>query len=123
RRADFIKVSHRQELDISIVAAAFCVDADGDGVVRHARLAYGGVAERPRRALAAEQALVGRSFSKSADVVAEALKTEFTPISDVRSGAEYRLGLVESLWRKFHAGDTSLVHDAEPAYQAVGTWP
>jgi xanthine dehydrogenase iron-sulfur cluster and FAD-binding subunit A len=45
RRVEFVKVSHRVELDISIVAAAFRVDVDAAGVVRAARLAYGGVAE------------------------------------------------------------------------------
>src|SRR5690606_37389255 len=53
RRADFVKVSHRQELDISIVVGAFCVDTDKRGTVRQARLAYGGVAERRKRALRA----------------------------------------------------------------------
>ena len=38
RHVDFLKVSKRRELDISIVAAAFCVDVDGAGVVRRARL-------------------------------------------------------------------------------------
>jgi xanthine dehydrogenase small subunit len=37
RRADFLKVSKRRELDISIVAGAFCVDLDADGTVRKAR--------------------------------------------------------------------------------------
>ncbi|HUR60192.1 MAG TPA: FAD binding domain-containing protein, partial [Opitutaceae bacterium] len=49
RRADFQKVSHRRELDISIVAGAFCVEGDRDGVVRRARIAYGGVAAMPLR--------------------------------------------------------------------------
>ena len=54
RRSDFLKVSKRRELDISIVAAAFSVDTDKSGVVRRARLAYGGVAATPVRARKAE---------------------------------------------------------------------
>jgi xanthine dehydrogenase molybdopterin binding subunit/xanthine dehydrogenase small subunit len=123
RRTDFIKVSHRQELDISVVAAAFCLDCDAAGVVRKARLAYGGVAERPRRALKAEAALTGRTLAETAGEVAEILRSEFTPIDDVRSGVAYRRGLVVSMWEKFVSGETSLVHDGHPAYQQMGAWP
>jgi xanthine dehydrogenase molybdopterin binding subunit/xanthine dehydrogenase small subunit len=123
RRADFIKVSHRQELDISIVAGAFCVDVDAAGVVRKARIAYGGVAERPRRALKAEAALVGQTLAGATGAVAAILRGEFTPIDDVRSGAAYRRGLVVSLWEKFVSGEASEIHDGQPAYQALGAWP
>jgi xanthine dehydrogenase large subunit len=123
RRADFIKVSHRQELDISIVAGAFCVDVDRKGIVRQARLAYGGVAERPKRALRAEAALLGKTLPEAAKSVAEILAGEFTPIDDVRSGAAYRRGLVTSLWEKFVSGDQSLVHDLSPDYAHQGAWP
>ena len=66
RRSDFLKVSKRRELDISIVAAAFSVDADAGGVVRRARMAYGGVAATPLRARRAEAALEGRTLSEAA---------------------------------------------------------
>ncbi len=120
RRADFIKVSHRQELDISIVAAAFCVDTEADGTVRKARIAYGGVAERTKRALKAEAVLVGKKLTDPA--VAAALAAEFTPIDDVRSGAAYRRGLIVSLWQKFVTGEQSLVHDLPPDYAYQGPW-
>ncbi|MDP2136993.1 MAG: molybdopterin-dependent oxidoreductase, partial [Candidatus Didemnitutus sp.] len=123
RRAGFDKVSHRVELDISIVAAAFCVDLDADGVVRRARLAYGGVAERTKRALQAEAALVGRKIADAAVDVAGILRTEFTPIDDVRSGAAYRRALVVSLWEKFASGEQSEVHDGAAAYAFSGPWP
>ena len=123
RMADFVKVSHRQELDISIVAAAFRIDADASGVVRAARLAYGGVAERPRRALAAEAALVGRTLAAARAAVAEALRGEFTPIDDVRSSAAYRRGLVVALWERFVSGEKSEIHEGAPAYGHQGAWP
>ncbi|HYC71988.1 MAG TPA: xanthine dehydrogenase molybdopterin binding subunit [Opitutaceae bacterium] len=122
RRGDFIKVSHRQELDISIVAAAFRVDLDAAGVVRAARLAYGGVAERTKRARQAEAALVGRRLEEAAEDVARILAQEFTPIDDVRSGAAYRRGLVVSLWEKFMRGEASGIHDGAPAYAYQGPW-
>ena len=49
-------------MDISTVAACFTVDLDADGVVRHARLAYGGVAAMPARARKTEQALLGKPW-------------------------------------------------------------
>ena len=104
RRADFLKVSKRRELDISIVAAAFCVDVDAAGVVRRARLAYGGVAATPRRARRAEAALEGRSLADATSEVAGLLATEFQPIDDVRGSAAYRRALVVSLWEKFVGG-------------------
>jgi xanthine dehydrogenase molybdopterin binding subunit/xanthine dehydrogenase small subunit len=121
RKVDFVKVSHRVELDISIVAAAFSVDLDGAGIVRAARLAYGGVAERTKRALKTEAALVGKKLAEAS--VVEVLRGEFTPIDDVRSGAAYRRGLVVSLWQKFAAGDKSLVHDVPVEFAASSPWP
>ena len=120
RRGEWLKVSHRVELDISIVAAAFRVDVDAAGVVREARLVYGGVAERTKRALAAEAALVGKRLDEVS--VSEALRGEFTPIDDVRSGAAYRRGLVVSLWEKFVSGETSLVHDEAVTFAASSPW-
>jgi xanthine dehydrogenase molybdopterin binding subunit/xanthine dehydrogenase small subunit len=112
RLSDFFKVSKRRELDISIVAAAFSVDTDADDIVRRARIAYGGVAATPVRALKAEAALVGRKLGEAANDVARILAGEFKPIDDVRAGAEFRRGLVVSLWQKFVSGDASVAQDA-----------
>jgi len=112
RRSDFLKVSKRRELDISIVAAAFSVDTDAGGVVRRARIAYGGVAATPVRARVAEEALIGHSLPESAAEVSRLLAESFTPIDDVRSGAEFRRGLIVSLWEKFVSGDASIAQDA-----------
>ena len=120
RRVGCAKVSHRVELDISIVAAAFRVDVDATGIVRDARLAYGGVAERTKRAVKAEAALVGKRLDDGS--VVEALRGEFTPIDDVRSGAAYRRGLVVSLWEKFVSGETSLVHDEVVSFAGSSPW-
>ncbi|MBS0633296.1 MAG: xanthine dehydrogenase molybdopterin binding subunit [Verrucomicrobia bacterium] len=121
RRVDFVKVSHRVELDISIVAGAFRVDVDAAGIVREARLAYGGVAERTKRVLKAEAALIGKELSDAS--VSEILRGEFAPIDDVRSGAAYRRGLVVTLWEKFAAGERSAVHDEAVTFKASMPWP
>ncbi|MEI6106152.1 MAG: FAD binding domain-containing protein, partial [Opitutae bacterium] len=60
RRVDFLKVSKRRELDISIVAGAFLLECNAQGIVHKARLAYGGVAAMTQRARRAETALVGK---------------------------------------------------------------
>ena len=113
RRSDFFKVSKRRELDISIVAAAFSIDTDSGGVVRRARMAYGGVAATPIRARRAEAALEGRRVSEAAGEVARILSGEFKPIDDVRGGAEYRRGLIVSLWEKFVSEATSAAQDGD----------
>ncbi len=122
RRADFFKVSHRRELDISIVAGAFCLDCDERGIVRRARIAYGGVAETPRRVRRAEEAVEGKSLAAGAEAAAGVLRSEFKPIDDVRASAAYRLGLVVSLWEKFVSGEESLAMDSRPTFEAAGAW-
>ncbi|MGO9411385.1 MAG: xanthine dehydrogenase molybdopterin binding subunit [Spirochaetia bacterium] len=111
RKVDFLKVSKRRELDISIVAGAFRVDLGADGVVRTARIAYGGVALATRRARKAEAALEGRRLEEAREAVAAALAAEYQPIDDVRGSAAYRKGLIVSLWEKFSSGEQSIAVD------------
>ncbi|MDQ6656567.1 MAG: xanthine dehydrogenase small subunit, partial [Verrucomicrobiota bacterium] len=102
----FYKVSKRREMDISAVAGAFAIQLDDAGVITQARLAYGGVAALPARALKTEQALIGKAWSSATcEEVLSILETEFTPLSDVRGSASYRSGLVKSLLQKFFAGE------------------
>jgi xanthine dehydrogenase molybdopterin binding subunit/xanthine dehydrogenase small subunit len=114
RRVEFFKVSKRREMDISTVAAAFCIGTDAGGVVNHARIAFGGVAPTPARALRAEQALLGRTITEAHRDVAAALSEEFTPIDDARGSAEFRRGLIVSLWEKFVRGDAGEACDFVP---------
>lgn len=120
RRADLLKVSKRRELDISIVAGAFCVDLDAAGVVRRARIAYGGVSAKSMRALAAETALVGKSLGEPS--VAAKLRETFQPIDDARGGAEYRRGLIVSLWEKFVSGEQSSAQDLALGFTGAPKW-
>ena len=113
RLAGSYKVSKRRELDISIVAAAFVVEHDPEGVVTHARLAYGGVGPTPVRARATEAFLVGKVWDAETVRGARAvLAGEFTPIADVRSGVVFREGLIVSLFEKFWLGELSEGQDA-----------
>ena len=110
----FIKVSKRREMDISAVAGAFAVQLDGDNVIAHARLAYGGVAAMPARARATEQALLGKRWrTDTCEEVLAILENEFTPISDLRGSASYRRGLIKTLLRKFFADEQTRSPDAK----------
>jgi xanthine dehydrogenase molybdopterin binding subunit/xanthine dehydrogenase small subunit len=120
RQCAWFKVSKRREMDISTVAACFTVDLDREGIVRHVRLAYGGVAATSIRARATEQALLGKSWSaETIQAVLPVLRGEFTPITDVRGSAAYRSGLVPALLEKFFAespeSDTSDMSDTSDA--------
>src|SRR3546814_11550679 len=86
---------------MSAVLAALHVVLD-DGRVKTARLAFGGMAGVPARALRAEAALTGLAFTPTAIAPAIAALTEdFTPLSDMRPSAEYRLPAAQNLLRQF----------------------
>jgi xanthine dehydrogenase iron-sulfur cluster and FAD-binding subunit A len=104
RTSQAYKVGKRGTDDISIVAAAFVVDRGDDGVVRHARLAYGGVAATPVRALRSEAALLGQVLDEGTVArVAALLREEFAPLDDHRGSAAYRRRLTGALFEKFCA--------------------
>jgi xanthine dehydrogenase molybdopterin binding subunit/xanthine dehydrogenase small subunit len=104
RKTAWFKVSKRREMDISTVAAAFVVDLDERKIIRHARLAFGGVAAMPSRAKKSEAVLLGKIWNaETIKNVLPILETEFTPISDVRGSAKYRSGLIANLLGKFFA--------------------
>jgi len=124
RKMDSYKVSKRRELDISITAAAFVVDTDGKGLVTHARLAFGGVAATPARAKKTEAFLLHKEWNEETVYAAmDVLKTDFAPIDDHRSGAEYRRDLIVSLFEKFFRGDTSASQDAKLDFEPTPPWP
>jgi xanthine dehydrogenase molybdopterin binding subunit/xanthine dehydrogenase small subunit len=101
-RRMFYKVSKRREMDISTVSACFAVKLDAANKVVDARIAYGGVAATPVRALMTEDALRGQPWT--AETIAKVkpvLAGEFKPITDFRGTAEYRAQLITNLLEKF----------------------
>jgi len=100
-RIGIYKLSKRFDQDISAVLAAFHVTLDGEAV-QSARLAFGGMAGTPARAHKAEALLTGKRFTPDdiAPAVA-ALADDFTPMSDMRASAQYRLLAAQNLLRKF----------------------
>ncbi|MFC1705205.1 xanthine dehydrogenase small subunit [Planctomycetota bacterium] len=102
RLARSYKVSKRREMDISIVSAAFAVDLDPQETICYARLVYGGVAPTTARARDAEEALLNRKLdADTLRAVRPIVARAFTPISDHRGSAAYRLKLIPSLLNRF----------------------
>ena len=105
------KISKRMEDDISAVCGAFRLTLDGGAIgtggglagrgIVDARLAFGGMAATPARARAAERALVGEAFGADAiEAAGEALAVDFSPLSDARASAAYRLQVAGNLLRR-----------------------
>ena len=95
------KVSKRLDDDISAVCAAFNLRID-NGVVRDARVAFGGMAATPKRATHCEAALIGAQWNDSTvERACAALGEDFTPLSDFRASKEYRLLSARNLLRKY----------------------
>lgn len=96
------KISKRFDEDISAVCGAFLLRIGEDGRVAESRLAYGGMAGIPKRAAAAETALIGRNWDEAAVTAAiAALPKDFTPLRDMRASAQYRLTVAGNLLRRF----------------------
>jgi xanthine dehydrogenase small subunit len=95
------KISKRKDLDISSVGACFKLTLH-NGVISKAILAYGGMAEMPKRAETAEAFLIGKRWDR--DVAGQAANIvfgEFTPISDARAEAGSRMIMAKNLLLKF----------------------
>ncbi|MEM9971545.1 MAG: xanthine dehydrogenase small subunit [Pseudomonadota bacterium] len=97
------KLSKRFDQDISAVCGCFNVRVDGD-IVTEARIAFGGMAGTPKRASSVEAALVGKRWSEaSVEAAIPLFSDDFTPLSDMRASASYRLATAENmLLRYFH---------------------
>ncbi len=95
------KISKRFDQDISAIMAAFKFTLDGSGIAA-ARVAFGGMAATPKRAPETERALVGLSLANETgwQRAAAALASDFSPISDMRASAAYRMDVAQSLLRK-----------------------
>lgn len=91
------KLSKRRDQDISAVMAAFNI-TEAKGKITAARLAFGGMAGTPKRAAEAEAALIGQPWSEATIRKAMmALKSDFTPLSDMRASAAYRMQGAQNL--------------------------
>ena len=95
------KVSKRFDEDISAVMLGARIDVDGRRI-SGARLAYGGMAATPKRAANAELALAGKDLDDRASwgLALAALEKDFTPLTDMRASAAYRMKVAQSVLEK-----------------------
>ena len=95
------KVSKRKDLDITTVSGGFSLKLE-KGNVKEIILAFGGMAETPKRASETEKFLTGKPWTKpNVEHAMKLLVSEFTPLSDARSGAGYRSLVARNLLMKF----------------------
>jgi xanthine dehydrogenase small subunit len=106
------KISKRKDLDISTVSAAFRLERNAGTGVTSVVTAYGGMADRVRRAARVEHFLAGKPWERSTiEQAMELIDEEFTPISDARSGAEFRRIAAKNLLLKFWSETATEAHD------------
>ena len=95
------KVSKRKDLDISTVSGGFSLSLE-NGNVKEIILAFGGMAEMPKRAADTEKFLTGKPWTRpNVEHAMKLLVSEFTPMSDARAGAGYRSLVARNLLLKF----------------------
>jgi xanthine dehydrogenase small subunit len=97
------KLSKRWDQDISAVCGAFDLRVEG-GRVAQARIAFGGMAGIPKRARAVEAALLGQPWTEATvEAALPAFARDFTPLSDMRASAAYRLEGARNMLRRVWA--------------------
>ena len=97
------KLSKRFDQDISAVCGCFNLTVE-TGTITAARIAFGGMAGIPKRAGATEAALRDQPWTlATAKAAAAAMTRDFTPLSDMRASAAYRMATAQNLMlRYFH---------------------
>jgi xanthine dehydrogenase small subunit len=96
------KVSKRFDQDISAVCGAYSLRRN-DAAIADLKIAYGGLAAVPKRALYCEALLKGEDWNEAAvHRGIDALEHDFEPITDMRSTAEYRRIVSGNLLFRFY---------------------
>jgi len=99
------KLSKRFDQDISAVCGCFYVTVEG-GNVTEARIAFGGMAGIPKRAAHVEAAIVGKPWTSDTVAAAwDAWAQDFTPMSDMRASAAYRLETARNMLTRYFLED------------------
>jgi CO/xanthine dehydrogenase FAD-binding subunit len=98
--AGFRKIGTRTAVIISVVSAAVKIRLN-NGVCETVRIALGSVAPTPVRVTAAEQFLTGKPLEERViEECAGITAAEITPITDLRSSAEYRRDVAKTLVKR-----------------------
>jgi xanthine dehydrogenase small subunit len=80
-----------------------------NGLIKDCRIAFGGMAATPKRALITEGSLKGKTWCYEAiNEASKMLNEDFSPLSDWRATKEYRMTVARNLLHRFF-----LEHDLE----------
>jgi xanthine dehydrogenase small subunit len=97
------KISKRFDQDISAVCGCFNITVESN-FVTEARIAFGGMAGTPHQAHKVEGALTGQPWTAETIAKAATLFAEdYTPMSDMRASADYRLKAAQNLLHRYFA--------------------
>ena len=95
------KISKRFDQDISAVCGAFNF-AIVDGIIRCARIAFGGMAGIPKRATHVEAHLTGQTWGQNTiNDTHDKWSQDFEPLTDMRASADYRLTVARNLLTRY----------------------
>ena len=94
------KISKRIDDDISSVCASFNLEIINKKI-KKVKIAYGGMAPIPKRAINCEKILTNSLFSEETFKKAEKkLEKDFAPIDDMRASKDYRMEIAKNLLTK-----------------------
>ena len=95
------KISKRFDDDISAVCLAINIHID-NGMIVNASIGVGGVAATPVRAIKTEAACARQDWSRATiDRLKMVLRSEFSPISDMRASSAYRTQVLGNLLERY----------------------
>ncbi len=107
-RLKVYKISKRFDQDISAVLGAFNISLQ-DGIISDARIAFGGMAGTPKRASNVEKSLIGQPWNMNSIQAADAQwQADYTPMSDMRASADYRLDCARNLLHRYFLEDSGI---------------
>ena len=94
------KISKRIDDDISSVCASFNLEIDNKKI-KNIKIAYGGMAPIPKRAINCEKTLINSSLSEETfEKAKKNLEKDFSPINDTRATKDYRMEVAKNLLMK-----------------------
>ncbi len=94
------KISKRFDDDISSVCASFNLEIVNKKI-KSVKIAYGGMAAIPKRAINCEKTLVNSILSEEIfNKAKKTLEKDFAPIDDVRASKDYRMEIAKNLLMK-----------------------
>ena len=101
-RVSIYKITKRHDCDIAAINAAFSMELK-DHTVHQARIGYGGMAPRAKRATHCEHALVGQPWTlDTIETASHALEKDLEPVSDERASSAYRMRVAKNLLKRYY---------------------